>query len=136
MAVRTAVLRCHIWLVASLIPLLDRLLSLAGLLRLLTPHRPWKLYRGLGSQPVVQAVRRRLGRPTHMRRRACLRLGITLYHFLRLAGLPAQLRFGVYPPQTQGGRRMHGHCWVLLNGRCLADPPDEPVVQVLVWPAS
>ena len=132
---RPLILRLHIALVTSLVPLLDRLLSLTSLLRLLTPAHPWALYRDLGPEPIVRALRRRLDKPIHMRRRACLRLGVTLYHFLRLAGLPAELRFGVYPSQAQH-QRMHGHCWVLLDGRCLTDPPAEPVVQVLLWPPA
>jgi hypothetical protein len=132
---RRLVLRVHILLVVSLLPLLDRLLSLKSLLRLLTPRRPWAVYRGIGAQPIVQALRRRLDKPIHMRRRACLRLGVTLYHFLLLAGLPAELHFGVYPPQAHQ-RQMHGHCWVLLDGQCLTDPPGEPVTEVLVWPPA
>ena len=66
-----------------------------------------------------------------MRRRACLRQGLTLFHFLKLAGWPAVLRIGVFPP-GRDRRRMHAHCWVTLNGVPLSPPPEQPVATLLV----
>ncbi len=118
-----------------MLPLLDKL-PLKTLLRLLTPRRPWRLYRRLSPDEIVAAARKRLSRPRNMRRRACLRLGLTTWYFLHLAGLPAEIHFGVYPRQTLDQARMHGHCWVLLEGRCLTDPPDEPVAELFLWGTS
>jgi len=65
-----------------------------------------------------------------MRRRACLRQGLLLFHFLRLAGLPAVVHFGVFSPATDP-RRLHGHCWVTLGGVCLSPPPEAPAAVLL-----
>jgi hypothetical protein len=55
---------------------------------------------------------------------------LTLFHFLRLAGCPAVLHIGVFPPSLDS-QRMHGHCWVTLNGVPLSPPPDQPVATLL-----
>ena len=39
---------------------------------------------------------------------------------LRLAGVPAVLEFGVYPPELDP-QRMHAHCWVTVDGVAVAD---------------
>jgi len=122
---RAGALRVHVWLAAGVMPLLVRLLSLRALLRLLDPPRWLRPYAGLSDERIVAAVERRLRNPRNMRRRACLRKGLVLYHFLRLAARPAELRFAVYPRPDERGR-MHGHCWVVLAGRCLMPPPDRP----------
>lgn len=132
---RRLLLRAHVWLLAGVLPLLDKL-PLKRLLPLLTPRRPWRLYQPLSPEEIVAAARRRLRRPLHMRRRSCLRLGLTTWYFLRLAGQPAEIHFGVFPRQTPDQARMHGHCWVLLHGRCLTDPPGEPVAELFVWGAN
>jgi hypothetical protein len=53
-----------------------------------------------------------------------------LFHFLRLAGVPAAVHFGVFSPATDP-RRLHGHCWVTLGDVCLSPPPEEPVAVLL-----
>lgn len=122
------VLTAHIWLLATLIPLLDRLFPLRVILRLLTPPGGLVPYRGTTVNRISEAVCARLQRPLHMRRRACLRKGLMLFHFLRLAGLPAELHFGVYPAD---GMRRRGHCWVTSGSRTLNSKPTRPVAVVL-----
>ena len=65
-----------------------------------------------------------------MRRRACLRKGLTLFHFLRLADKPAVMHFGVYPAASEQAR-MHAHCWVTIDGQAISDPPDQPHAALL-----
>jgi hypothetical protein len=77
-------------------------------------------------EEISRLVAHRLRQPRNMRRRACLRHGLTLFHFLRLAGCPAVLHIGVFPPRFDS-RRMHAHCWVTLNDVCLSPPPEQPV---------
>ena len=125
-----APLRAHVWLVATLLPLLVRVLPLKALLRLMTPPGWWRPYRAVPSERIAAAVARRLKHPHNMRRRACLREGLTLYHFLRLAGVPAVLQFGVYPPELDPGR-MHAHCWVTVDGVPVSAPPGQPAALVL-----
>ena len=128
---RDAVLRAHVWLLATAIPLLVRILPLPRLLCLLTGTSRRRLYSGVPAERVIAIVKHRLGRPRNMRRRACLREGLTLYHFLRLAGLPAEVHFGVFAPSAEAGR-MHGHCWVTVDGVAVSAPPRQPVAVVLV----
>jgi hypothetical protein len=53
-------------------------------------------------------------------RRGCLTRGVTLYWFLRRAGIDVELRFGLDPGGDhldQGGdHESDGHCWLALDG--------------------
>jgi len=128
---REFILRAHVWLVATLVPLLVKLLPLRALLRLLTPPGRFRPYAGVSQERMVELVARRLRRPRHMRRRACLRRGLVLFQFLRLAGVPALLHISVFSPGAEADR-MKAHCWVSVEGRCLSDPPEGTVAISLV----
>ena len=123
-------MRGHLWLLAALIPLLERVLPLKVLLRLLTPPRWCRPYSGTPPEEVSRLVARRLREPRNMRRRACLREGLTLFHFLRLANWPAVLHIGVFPPRLDQ-RRLHAHCWVTVDNVPLSPPPEQPVATLL-----
>jgi hypothetical protein len=123
-------LRAHVSLLAGLVPLLVRLFPLPQLLKLLTPPARRTPYRSVAPERVVEIVQRRLADPRHMRRRACLREGITAFHFLSLAGFEPELRFGVFPPGP-AQRRMHAHCWIELDGRALTAPPAGPCPEMM-----
>ena len=125
------VLRGHIWLLATLIPLVEKFIPLKWLLRLLTPPSSFKPYAGTPPEEISRLIANRLREPRNMRRRACLRHGLTLFHFLKLAGCPAVLRIGVFPLSLDS-RRMHAHCWVTLNGVALSPPPELPVATLLI----
>ena len=125
--------KLHVALFALAVPLAARLLPLRWLLRVLTPPRGWTPYRGISAEEIRSAVLRRLERPRLMRRRICQRRGLTLFHFLSLAGIRSELRFGVYAQRPQMSRTT-AHCWVTVNGEALADPPMEPFALVLVYP--
>ena len=129
---RDLLLRGHVWLLATLIPLLVRVIPLKKLIILLTPPARFRPYRGISTDRIVELVRRRLRAPRNMRRRACLREGLTLFHFLRLTGRPAIMHFGVFPPSADP-QRMHAHCWVTLNGRAVSSPPEQSHATVLVY---
>ncbi len=131
MSLRLPLLRAHLWLVATLIPLLVKVLPLKRLLRLLTPPSSMAPYRGIAWQEITERVAQRLKNPRHMRRRFCLRHSLTLFHFLRLAGYPAVLRIGVYP-RNQEGSSSQAHGWVTLKDMVLTTPPESPVAVVLV----
>jgi len=56
-------------------------------------------------------------------RSGCLTRGLTLYWFLRRAGLDVELRFGLDPRLPRGpgagrgpGELTDGHCWLTLDG--------------------
>ncbi len=122
---RETILRMHVWLVATLIPLLVKFLDIPALLRLAEFPGRWHPYVGIPAETIAGIVDRRLANPCHMRRRRCLRQGLTFFHFLHLAGIPAEITFGALGPATPG-RRMHAHCWVTVNGVAF-DPPVGPV---------
>src|SRR4051812_33218231 len=62
------------------------------------------------------------GRP--LVRSGCLPRGIPLYHFLRRAGAPATLHFGMGKDVGKPGDGFAGHCWVELAGEPIAEPRD------------
>jgi hypothetical protein len=127
---REFVLRLHIRLVTIAILPLVRFLSLRRVLRLLTPPSGWRPYRGMEPERLAAMVRWALRAPRRMRRRACLREGLALFHVLCLAGVDAELNFAVYPPGADSDR-MHGHCWVTVGGEPLNSPPETPFV--VLW---
>lgn len=127
---REAILRMHIWIVALFVPLIVRLFSLKRVLGLATPPTWIHPYTPVSCERIAELVRKRLERPWMMKRRACLREGLTLFHFLCLARQPAILQIGVFEPGP-AGTRSHAHCWVTLNGRPLSHPPEAEVATVV-----
>jgi len=106
----------ELWLLArvsafgALVPLLMRL-PLPRLARLVT--RPVAF--PAPSAAEVERLERlvalapRLARP--LVRTGCLTRGVTLFWFLRRAGLDVELRFGIDPAGVADG-----HCWLTLDG--------------------
>lgn len=134
---RLAILRIHVALLALMIPDLRRWLPLERLLTLFTPRQTSRLYAGLRADTITHIVQHRLRRPWRMRRRPCLRLGLLLFHFLRLAGVPAVLTFCVYKQTLRAGAGSEqAHCWVSVAGRCVASPPEGDHVVILVHGAA
>lgn len=122
----------HVWIVAAVSPLLDRFLTLERMLGLLTPRRPFGPYAGVSPDLITAIVHRRLRRPIHMRRRACLRLSLVLYHFLRLSGAQAVFHVAVFPPSVDPGR-LHAHSWVTVGEVCLCEPVKEQAVEIVTY---
>jgi len=126
---RLWILRLHVAALALLIPDLSKRLTLAKLLKLFTPRPTCRRYASLTQDEILRTIERRLRAPWRMRGRPCLRRGLLLFYFLRQAGIPAVLQFGVY---RGGGSREQAHCWVTVDGECVADPPQQPYALVLV----
>ncbi len=61
----------------------------------------------------VTTLAPRIARP--LARSGCLPRGLTLFWFLRRAGLDVELRFGI-DPAADGDRDADGHCWLALAG--------------------
>jgi hypothetical protein len=59
------------------------------------------------------ALAPRVARPVV--RTGCLTRGVTLFWYLRRAGLDVELRFGIEVAAQSGGEA-DGHCWLALNG--------------------
>ena len=105
------VLRGHIWLLATLIPLLEKFIPLKWWLRLLTPPPRFKPYAGTPPEEISRLVAHRLREPRNMRRRACLRQGLTSVPFPEaggLAGGAAHRRFSAEPRQPADARALLG----------------------------
>jgi hypothetical protein len=114
-----------LWLLARMalfafaVPLLERR-GLEKLQALLEPRRPPvapdpRHLRKVGELGValVQA-----GRP--LLRANCRTQGLTLYYFLREAGLEVTLCFGL----GARGDTYSGHCWLAVQGEPYLEPPD------------
>jgi len=128
--VRLAILRVHVSVAASLAPLLVRSMPLRPLVRWLAARRRARPYAGIPAVEIERAIDRRLRNPRMMVRRACLRRGLLLLHFLNLAGIPAEIRFGVYAPRSDS-ERMHGYCYVVADGIGEEEPPEETLT--VLW---
>lgn len=72
----------------------------------------------------------RAGRP--LVRPGCLTRGLTLYWFLRRAGFPVSLRFGI-GELREPADRLDGHCWLALDGEPLAERRDPRPLYTETW---
>ncbi len=54
-------------------------------------------------------------------RTGCLTRGVTLFWFIRRAGLEVELRFGIDPGHQEPS---DGHCWLALNGEPFLEQRD------------
>ncbi len=127
-------------LFAAAVPLLLRLVRIDRLGDWIEPRREPPLAAG-EPRPLDEAYRatarridrlRQAGRP--LVRSGCLVRGITLYRFLRRAGAPVTLHFGMALGKGPGARidgetgepgdGFAGHCWVELAGQPFGEPRD------------
>jgi hypothetical protein len=67
----------------------------------------------------LTALAPHVGRP--LVRSGCLTRGVTLFWFLRRAGLDVELRFGLDPAP---GAEVDGHCWLTLDGEPYLEKQD------------
>ena len=127
------ILRGHVGLMALVVPLVVKFLPLRSVLWLLTPPTWLHPYARLRPGRIAAMIRRRLRRPRVMKRRGCLRRGLLLLHFMRLAGRPATLHIAALatPPNQP---RMLAHCWITLDGRPYGNEPDGPSALLLCHP--
>ncbi len=114
-------LRWQLWWQARLLPVAARRRSLLQLLQAALPARPDSRWHPAAAA-VVEPVLASVARPWRMRGRRCLREGLLAFRFLRLAGHPAVLHFGI-DPQSLRGERVRAHCWVSVGDEILVNPP-------------
>ncbi len=126
------VFRVHLQIYLVWILLLDKVAPIHRMARMATPPLWWRPYRSLSIEQILQAVQKSLRNPKYMKRRFCMRFGLTLYHFLRLSGREAVVHFSLASP-TLDPDRLHGHCWVSLHGQPVADPPREETNSKTLW---
>jgi hypothetical protein len=111
--------------VAAAVPLLLRL-RLDRLARLLEPRR-------VRPQPAPADVERLVGRIDHVLaagrplvRPGCLTRGVTRFWFLRRAGVPVDLVFGMGRPVGD----FEGHCWLVRDAEPWLEKVDPRPVYV------
>ena len=119
----------RVLLFASLLPLILRLRKLPDLPAWIEP-------RGKRTPPPpdeVTALVERIdslliaGRPAI--RTGCMVRGLTLYHFLRRAGVEVSLRFGVGTIRGE----FAAHCWVVYQGEPLEEAIDPRPIFTETW---
>src|SRR5690606_20224449 len=116
---------------AALLPALAWRRDLQSLLSLAMPGKA-QPFDGLAASYIVRRVKKRTRRPWLMRDRPCLREGLLALRFLRLAGFEPTLHFGV--DRTSVAHDMlSAHCWVVLDGKIVLNPPTPSMVEVLVF---
>jgi hypothetical protein len=125
-------LRFALWARSVVLPDLSRWVSLDRLLRSYEPRRVSADWARYSAAEILAVVDRHLSGCRRMRGRRCLRRGLLAYYFLRLAGHPAVLHFGVFP-RPQG--RALAHCWTSV-GALVDDPPSEECVEMSQWRGS
>ncbi|CAN5535615.1 hypothetical protein BH24DEI1_BH24DEI1_02690 [soil metagenome] len=102
----------HIFLFAAAVPLLLRL-KLPTLLALLEGRAPAPdTLDPDGADKIVRYVDAVIRRGRPLVRRGCLTRGLTLFYFLRRAGLEVALAFGMGKPEGE----VEGHCWLVREG--------------------
>ncbi len=122
----------HVWIVATITPLLVRIFTLKRILEVFSPSPLFQPYRGFSAEDLAGVVKNRLKSPIYMVRRACLREGLLIFHFLRLAGLEATLHMSVLSREEFG--RFHAHCWVTSSGSELSTPTSLKMTEVFSYP--
>jgi hypothetical protein len=65
-------------------------------------------------------------------RRGCLTRGLTQLWFLRRAGFPVSLRFGI-GDCGKNTDRIEGHCWLVLDGEPFAEKRDPRLFYTETW---
>ena len=88
-------------------------------------------YSGLPAGYIIFRVKRATRRPWFMRDRRCLREGVLAYRFLKLAGFEPEVHFGV-DRASVSSIRLQAHCWVILDGHVVLNPPEPSMVEILV----
>jgi hypothetical protein len=81
------------------------------------------------AEEVVQRVDRWLCAGWPFIRRGCLTRGVSRLYFLRRAGFPVSLRFGI--GEVEG--RLEGHCWLVLAGEPFAEKRDPRSIYTETW---
>jgi hypothetical protein len=117
--------------VAVSVPLLVRL-PLPHLAEQLEPRRVPPCPTPAQEAKIVRAVLAVMqsGRP--LRRRGCLTRGITLYYFLRRAGVPVSLCFGIGANSEQADG-FDGHCWLVKEGEPYLERRDPRLFYTLMY---
>jgi len=122
--------RISLWIWARIVPVLAWRSDLISLLNRVSPASGTP-YSGLPADVIAYRAKRAARRPRVMVDRPCLREGILADRFLRLAGYQPELRFGI-SRQSLVQDKLAAHCWVVLHGKIILNPPASDMIEVLV----
>jgi hypothetical protein len=117
---REALLFVRLGIFAAAVPTLMRLPLPRAAALLTRPTRPPAPSAGeVERLERLMALAPRVARP--IVRSGCLTRGVTLFWYLRRAGLDVELRFGLDPAE---GDATDGHCWLALDGEPFLEKRD------------
>lgn len=119
----------HVWLRSVVLADLSRWLPLHRLLAFYTPSKTQNAWSKLTADEIISHIDRHLQNCHRMRGRRCLRRGLLVFYFLRLAGHPAKLHFSYFLEQHG---KTQTHCWNSVGNR-VDSPPEQSSVELLVW---
>jgi len=102
---------------AAIIPFLLRF-KLRTVTKLIQPRRISRIHEYADVEKIVAYVDAAPRVAAPFVRRGCLTRGLTLYRFLRKAGLEISLCFGI--GQTE--EEFSGHCWLMKDGEPFLEP--------------
>lgn len=131
----------QIFLLATILPLLVKYLTVPHLMKVLTPHNI-KLDRKCPLDEVKDRIEKYtlyiLSRNIWIYNNICLKRSLIFYHFLRKYGVPVTICFGVrYKKETSHNpmeKKMEGHAWLLSKGRIFLEKnPDETKTYKLTY---
>lgn len=112
----------RIFSLATVLPLLVKILSLPGLMELITPRNtaPGTTSSLDGTSGKIEKYTLYiLSRDFWIYRNICLKRSLILYHFLRKYGINVSVCFGVKYKKDLSGmeeKKMEGHAWLIYKG--------------------
>jgi hypothetical protein len=129
---RRPLLALRVVLFAIAVPAIVRL-PLGRQAALLQPRRRVRLDRAQAAW-LIRRTDTLLARGRPLIKPGCLTRGLTLFYFLRRAGLDVRLQYGM--GRIDG--EMRGHCWLVLDGAPLLEKvdPDRLFVPTYSIPAA
>ncbi len=114
----------QIFLLASVLPFLIKLLSLPRLMKLLTPNdaKVLKSSNPEGTkEKTVKYTDYILSHNLWIYKAICWKRALVLYHFIRKAGVNVQICFGVRLPNIGAKDELEGHAWLIYNGEIILE---------------
>jgi len=112
-----------VFLLATILPFLIKLLSIQRLMKVLTP-RDLNVYKNLNIEKskdkIVKFTDYILGRNLWIYKTTCLKRSLVLYQLFRKSGIDVHVCFGVRYgdklPGREASKKLVGHAWLLHKG--------------------
>ncbi len=121
--------RWSLWSRSVILADLSRRMPLQLLLKMYTPRTISAEWSKLSKESIVHYVDAHLRKCRRMKGRRCLRRGLLVFYFLRLAGYDARLHFGYFVKQAGNTQT---HCWNTVEN-LVDDTPRQQYVELLIW---